>query len=231
MKAALLVLGMITVVTAAPARATLVLNDTSFTGWNTGSYKTGTANPATVAISPDGSTLMVTTNSLGGASLGYGYDPSTQYSGVPLDGASYSISASVLSGASAFGNGQQFHFILEQNGSVYDYFVGVTGVRRPDYVDVTFTGTFSAGGFTLISGTGPASPDLSGTTAYEIGFGGENAGSSTITESFQDITGSITPAVVPEPANLSLLGCGLLGLIFASRSRSNNQLAKGHLES
>jgi hypothetical protein len=120
-------------------------------------------------------------------------------SNIPLAGEGFSLSLDVYSGSLAFGEGQAIWLLLRQNGTIYANYLGITGY--PHFWDtVTFTDSFAESNFFRLTDTGPLSPDLSGGTSTQFGFGAGNFVSRT--DHYYD---SFRLDIVPEPGVVGLL--------------------------
>ena len=132
---------------------------------------------------------------------------------LPIADQQFSLSLDVLSGSLAFGEGQAIWLLLRQNGTIYANYLGVTGY--PHYFDtVTFTDTFAESNFFRLTDSGPLSPDLSGATATQFGFGAGNFISRT--DHYYD---NFRLNIVPEPAVVGLL---IGGSVFLATGRRRN---------
>jgi hypothetical protein len=161
------------VIAARAAPAAVVINDGDFVGWIFGSY---TVNAGTASVTLEaaggnpGARLNVTTVTPGASDTATGTAIKPDYStSAILAGTPFTVTFDVLSGAGAFGQGQGVALLVEQGGAVYATSLGVTNVQA-SFTTLSFGGTFNAASFTLVSGSGPATPDFSGATATRFGL-------------------------------------------------------------
>lgn len=188
------------------ADAAVVINDGSFAGWILGSYAVG-GGSASVTVEASGGNpgarLNVTTvtNSLTQSAFGTAIKPDYSTSAT-LAGAAFTVTFDALSGGGAFGQGQAVQLLVEQGGAVYALPIGITGVRAA-FTPVVLAGTFNAAAFTLVSGSGPATPNLTGGTVTRFGLAAGNTNSATLTQYYDnfvlDITAAMTAATSTAP--------------------------------
>ncbi len=208
----------------APARADITIpTDGDFTNWSFGPFRTGgnaTAMRLTTGGNP-GANIQITDDSTAGLEGASAIKNDFSTSGVSFVGSGFKLSLDVSNGAGAFGNGQQIDLLVEQNGSIYADLLGPTriGPNPPAYYTVTFDGTYTPSAFTLLSGSGPATPDLSGATTTFFGFGAHNINAPSITQNYDNF--SLSPAaVVPEPSSFILVALAVpLGVGYCLRRR------------
>jgi hypothetical protein len=187
-------------------------------GWNFSSFGAGggTAS-ATVEASGGnpGARLNVTTvspnPSTGVGTANYQIFSTT----APLEGLPFTLTLDVLSGAGSFGQGQAIDLLVEQNGSIYVLFVGVTGWPLNTFTTLNFPGTLTAASFTRVIGVGPATPIFNGTVSTTFGFAAGNSNSGTLTQYYDNfrlniptLNASIAP--VPTLSQWSLIALVLL---------------------
>ena len=155
-----------------------------------------------------GSRLNVTTVS---GSTVYGTAIKTDFvTTSALAGATFTLELDVLSGPGSFGQGQGIDLLVEQNGVIYRTGLGITGYPL-NWDTLSFTGTFNAGSFILLLGSGPANPDFNGGVATRFGFSGRNTNSGTLTQYYDNFrleSSAIEASPVPEPSTAFLLGLG-----------------------
>ena len=205
---------------ARAASAVVVINDGDFSGWILGSYSSGGGSAtATVegASGNPGARLNVTTITVGPTQTAFGTAIKPDYSTTAvLAGTPFVVTFDALSGAGAFGDGQAVQLLVEQGGAVYALPIGVTGVLAA-FTQVSLGGSFNAASFTLVSGAGPATPNLGGGTSTRFGLAAGNTNSATLTQYYDNFTLDLTPVViaassgVPVPT-LSAWAIALLGL-------------------
>lgn len=178
----------------------LVITDGDFSTWTFDSTGTATVTRETSGGNP-GARLNITTIS-GPTVFGTGIksDFSTN---APLAGANFTLSLDVLSGPGSFGQGQAIELLVEQNGTIYGTFVGITGFPL-NFDTVIFNGVLDAGSFTRLIGAGPTTPGFDGGTATRFGFSGGNSSSGTLTQYYDNFNLAIQlQAQVSNTATLS----------------------------
>ena len=216
---------------ASTASAVVVVNDGDFSGWILGSYGVG-GGTATTLVEPaggnPGARLNVTTVTSGLSQTAFGTAVKPDFSSsAPLTGTSFVVRFDVLSGAGAFGQGQAVQLLVEQGGLLYAMPIGVTGVVGA-FTTVSLGGTFNPASFSLVSGAGPAVPNLGGGTATRFGLAAGNTNSATLTQYYDNFVldlATAPPAAPPGSAiptmstwALVLLAM-LLGTMAALRRR------------
>jgi hypothetical protein len=131
---------------------------------------------------------------------------------MPLANTPFAFSLDVSNGPGSFGNEQQIDLLVAQNGAIYGDHVGATGIgpNPPAFYNVSFNGTMSPSSSTLLSGSGPPTPDFSGATTNRFGLGAYNSGTNgnQLTQ-LSDNDKLIISTSVPEPSPLA-------GALFAT---------------
>jgi hypothetical protein len=118
----------------------------------------------------------------------------------PLTGTPFVMQFGVLSGAGAFGQGQEIWILVEQAGSIYFQSLGVTGFPLNAFTTQNYNGAFNPGGFNRIVGAGPATPAFDGVTATRYGFAAGNSGSATLTQYYDNWNLTFVLPVAPVAA-------------------------------
>lgn len=215
-----LMAGIAMVVLSTAASAAVVISDGNFAGWILGSYGVG-GGTASVTVEAAGGNpgarlnVTTTTNGLSQTAFGTAIKPDYSTTAV-LAGTPFVASFDALSGAGAFGQGQAVQLLVEQSGAVYALPIGVTGVL-PSFARVSLSGTLNAGAFSLVSGSGPATPNLSGGTTTRFGLAAGNTNSATLTQYYDNFVLDISPAVsassVPVPTLSQWSLAALIGVL------------------
>ncbi len=176
---------------------------------------------------PDGGGATSPSLYIGVINTTFAYDPAT-------NGAITSISASIDKNITdnAVGTlGNFFRPIIEQDGNIYVYEVGIAGpsLSAPGTTGYnTLAGTdLTAAEFVEINTTtgayGTANPNFDG-DLMKFGFaqllGPTTVTGTVVTYYFDNLSIGLT-TTVPEPATLSLLGLGLAGVGFMRRRRAS----------
>ena len=182
------------------AHAAIVFNEGDFSTWIFGSAGsgggTGTMTREAAGGNP-GARLNATTVTSGPSSIGYATSINPNFSTTAtLAGTPVSVALDVLSGPGAFGQGQSILVLVEQGGAVYALDLGFTNVVSP-FTRLTFGGTMNAASFTLLQGTGPATPNLNGGVVTRFGLATANSNSGTLTQYYDNVALDISPASVP----------------------------------
>jgi hypothetical protein len=217
MKRASLFLFAIAAVGSFSARAASVVDGT-FSGWSLGSvgFNGGTA---TVTVESSGgnpgANLSLQTVTNGGSETSYGTAIDSNYSTTAALSGSFSLNIDVLEGAGDDGEGQALVLLVSQGGSVYSDFLGDTFVPA-GWTTQTYSGTFNAADFSLLSGTGPASPVFTGGTQTYFGFAGGNSGSGSLTQYYDNFDlnspALTSPTSTPEPSTGLAVLCAFIGM-------------------
>jgi hypothetical protein len=134
---------------------------------------------------------------------------------VPLEGAAFTLTLDVLSGAGGFGQGQAIELLVQQNGTIYGLPVGVTGWPFVTFTTLNFSGTLTAASFTRVIGVGPATPIFDGSVATTFGFAAGNSNSNTLTQYYDNFrlniaTLSSNVAPIPTLSEWTLLALALM---------------------
>ena len=176
-------------------------------GWSFSSYGsgTGTASAAVEASGGNpGARLNITTHTTLVTDIGWGTAVLTTTSTVaPLPGATFALKLDALSGAGAFGGGQEIELLVGQGGSVYALDLSGTGFPLATFTTLTFNGTFNAGSFVKVSGSGPPTPAFDGVTATTYGFGAGNAQSGNLTQYYDNFQLTIPSIGAPPPSSVA----------------------------
>ena len=201
MRVATAFLATLLMVAASTASAVVVVNDGDFSGWILGSSGVGGGTATTVveaAGGNPGARLNITTVTSGVSQTAFGTAVKPDFSSsATLTGTPFVVRFDVLSGAGAFGQGQAVQLLVEQGGSLYAMPIGVTGVVGA-FTTVSLGGTFNAASFSLVSGAGPALPNLGGGTATRFGLAAGNTNSATLTQYYDNFV--LDLAAAPPPA-------------------------------
>jgi hypothetical protein len=217
------VIAAVIMLAASSASAVVVINDGSFAGWILGSYGVGGGTATAVVESAGGNPgarLNITTVTSGVSQTAFGTAIKPDFStSATLAGTAFIAQFDVLSGAGAFGQGQAVQLLVEQGGAVYAAPIGVTGLVGA-FSPVSLSGTLNAASFTLVSGSGPATPNLTGGTATRFGIAAGNTNSATLTQYYDNFVLDLAAAATavpgaPIPA-LSWWALALLAMTLAS---------------
>jgi hypothetical protein len=208
------------------ASALTIFDPTDWTsGWVYSTVEVAGVGTASLTVEPaggnPGARLNVTTVTPTGADTAFG---AALYQAVtisaPTTGTSFVMKIDVLSGPGGFGGGQAVQVLVGQGGSLYQTNVGITGWPILTFTTLTYTGTFTAGAFTKVSGPGPATPSFDGVTPTSFGFAVGNNKSATLTQyydnwniTFTPAGASGTPAIIPAVSMGSLLFLAILILV------------------
>jgi hypothetical protein len=167
-----------------------------------------------------GARLSVTTNS-GIRTWGTGFKNDFSTSAA-LAGLPFTLRLDALAGAGDFsgGQGQYVMLLIEQSGTLYGAYLGVTGYPGTSFSTVSFTGTLTPANFAKLSGPGAATPDLSGATPTRFGFGGGNQSSGTVTQYYDNFSLTIGSVAATSVPTLSELGLAFLALVLAGSAHS-----------
>jgi hypothetical protein len=199
------------------ASAITVSDPTDWTsGWVYSTVEVAGAGTASFTVEPSGGNpgarLNSTTVTPTGADTAFG---AAVYQAVtvaaPQSGTSFVMRIDVLSGPGDFGQGQAVQGLIAQAGSLYQTSLGVTGFPFNSFTTLTFSGAFTAGAFTKVSGPGPATPSFDGVTPTSFGFAVGNNKSATLTQYYDNwnitfaSSGPAVSAVIPTLSNRSLL--------------------------
>ena len=181
------------------AHAAIVFNEGDFSTWIFGSYGSGggTATMTREATGGNpGARLNATTVTGGPTAFGYATALNPSFSTTAtLAGTPVTVALDVLSGPGAFGQGQSILVLVEQGGAVYALDLGFTNVVTP-FTRLTFGGTLNAGSFTLVQGTGPATPNFNGGVVTRFGLATANSNSGTLTQFYDNVALDISPVNV-----------------------------------
>jgi len=227
MKRAFVMLAAVVMLSVPAAQAAVVFNEGDFSAWTFGSYAVGggTATMTREAAGGNpGARLNVTTvtNSLAQSAFGTGIKSDFSTS-TALAGTGFTVILDVLSGAGAFGQGQAVQLLVEQGGAVYAYPLGITSVQAA-FTSLAFTGVFNAASFTLVSGSGPATPNFSGGVVTRFGIAAGNTNSATLTQYYDNVRldlavvgAAASTADIPTLSTWALIATILLLVTLASR--------------
>jgi hypothetical protein len=200
----------ISVIAFSAHAATIV--DTDFSAWSFDSTGTATVSREASDGNP-GARLNITTVS--GVTV-YGTAIKTDFSTDQiLQGTPFELARDVLSGPGSIHEGQRIHLLVEQNSNIYASNLDITGYPH-NWDTLTFTGSFIDSNFSLLIGSGPATPDFSGGTETLFGFSGSNTISGTLTQYYDNYNLHI----VPIPPAILLFGSALIP-IFGIMWRRN----------
>jgi hypothetical protein len=199
------------------------------TGWAFSSYTqgTGTATATVEAAGGNpGQRLNITTVTATVSDIAFGTALlTTSGTAAPTAGTAFTLQLDVLSGAGAFGGGQEIALLVAQGGSVYAMDVGATGFPLNSFTTLVFNGNFNAGSFTRVSGGGPLNPSFDGVTTTTYGFSAGNSQSATLTQYYDNFqltftaggpAATVTP--VPTLSEWAMLVLALLLGGFAARA-------------
>ena len=201
----------------------LLVSDGSFSNWSFDQVGIdgGTANVfQEVAGGNPGARLNMTTHT-GNFGSAYGTAIYNNFSmaGSALSGANFTLSLDVLSGPGAFGQGQAISLLVNQNGTIYAQYLGITDVHNA-FTTLNFNGVFTEASFTRLIGAGPANPTFNGTLTTFFGFAGINSISGDLTNFYDNFSLDIPTfgtSAVPEPGSLLLLVVGAVALAALKR--------------
>lgn len=175
----------------------LTIVDGDFLDWSFDATGTATVSREDADGNP-GARINVTTVS---GAIVYGTAVKNDFTTTAtLEGADFTLSLDVLSGAGAFAQGQLIVVLVEQADSIYGRPLATTGFPR-DFDTLEFPGVFEAAAFTRLLGAGAATPDFSGGVPTRFGFAGANESSGTLTQYYDNFT-----LEVPEPGGLAMQG-------------------------
>jgi hypothetical protein len=192
-------------------------------GWVYSTVEVAGAGTANFTVEPTGGNpgarLNSTTVTPTGADTAFG---AALYQAVsvaaPASGTPFVMKLDVLSGPGDFGQGQAIQVLVGQGGSLYQTGVGITGFPLTPFTTLTFTGTFTAAGFTKISGSGPVTPVFDGVTSTTFGFAVGNNMSGTLTQYYDNWNITIAPSAASSAAPVPAISKGsllLLGMLIA----------------
>jgi len=198
-----------------PAPAVSII-DGDFSTWALGAAGVGTGYAISDSTSGNpGARLYVFTNATTNAFMMATAIKTDFLLNSPIANQQFSLSLDVLSGSQAFGEGQAIWLLLEQSGSIYADYVGITGYPH-NYDTVTYSGTFIESDFVRLSTSGAPSPDLTTGIPTRVGFGAGNFISQT--DQYYD---NFRLNIIPEPSLAFLISTGA-ALIFSRRRYHHN---------
>jgi hypothetical protein len=215
---------------AGTARADILISDGDFTNWSYNSF--GTVGGSTAMFEATGgdpgANIQITTLSPGGQGGATAIKDDYTTTGVDFEGSAFTFSFDVSNSANAFGNGQQIELLVQQGGNIYGDHVGKTGIgpTPPTYYSVSFNGTIAASDFSLLNGSGSATPDFSGGTATQFGIGAYNISTPALTQNYDNYSLDIATTSVPEPTPVVWLSTVLTGTCLLMRRRHKRSAAR-----
>jgi len=199
MKSARQLFAIILALVSSAAHSAVVFNEGDFSTWIFGSYGSGggTATMTREAAGGNpGARLNATTVTPGATAFGYATSINPDYSTTAtLAGTPVTVALDVLSGPGAFGQGQSILVLIEQGGAVYALDLGFTNVQA-SFTRLSFSGTLNAASFTLVQGSGPATPNLNGGVVTRFGLATANSGSGVLTQYYDNVSLDISPITV-----------------------------------
>jgi LPXTG-motif cell wall-anchored protein len=189
-------------------------------GWAYSTIETSGVGTAGFTVEPSGGNpgarLNSTTVTPSGADTAFGAAVYLASSlPAPVSGTPFTMSVDVLSGPGGFGQGQGVQVLVSQGGSLYQTSVGITTWPINSFTTLTFSGAFTSGAFTKVSGGGPATPSFDGATPTSFGFAVGNNMSATLTQYYDNwaitfASAAIASTPVPTLSTQALLWLGLL---------------------
>lgn len=216
MRSAWRLLAVILTLGSSAAHAAIVFNEGDFSTWIFGSYGSGggTATMTREASGGNpGARLNATTVTSGATSFGFATSINPNFSTTAtLAGTPVTVALDVLSGPGAFGQGQSILVLVEQGGAVYALDLGFTNVLST-FTRLSFNGTLNAASFTLVQGTGPATPNLNGGVVTRFGLATGNSNSGVLTQYYDNVSLDISPSVVTPTSTAPIPTLSEWGLI------------------
>ena len=213
---------------ALSAHAQIVVTDGDFTAWTLGNIGTSTMTTEAAGGNPAARLNATTTSGIRTWGTGFKNDFSTN---APLNGSPFTLRLDALAGAGDFasGQGQYVMLLVEQGGTLYGAYLGVTGYPGTSFSTATFSGTLTAAMFTKLSGPGAAAPDLSGAPSTRFGFGGGNQSSGTMTQYYDNfsltigatVAANATPIPTVSDGGLAMLAIALAALAHLALRRGS----------
>ena len=134
----------------------------------------------------------------------------------------FTLGLDVRSGPGDFGNGTSVGLAVRQGSDTYYEAMGTTDNPGAAFRTLNFNGTFVAGQFVHLVGSGNATPDFSGGTTTFPGLVGYNSRiNGTLTEYYDNYNLNYS-AATPEPSTLLLFGGGFfaIGILRARCQRA-----------